>query len=111
MSFISSDETKPNTRKKSTSNQENKKEFIIRHKSSDSKRKSSLSSINSTTGNEDFEEPLKISQENRNMILHKFKIGIIKEGFHIFLKSNPFSRYNFIIDRHNEEFNKVINKI
>jgi hypothetical protein len=37
----------------------------------------------------------------------KSKVGYIKEGYNSIYGINPIDRYNFIIDRYNEDFNKI----
>jgi len=46
----------------------------------------------------------------KNEYKPKSKIGYIKEGFWIIFHINPIYRYNFLIDRYNEDIN-IYNKI
>jgi hypothetical protein len=39
------------------------------------------------------------------------KVGFLKEGYSYFKEINPIDRYNFVIDRYNEEFNRLGSKI
>jgi hypothetical protein len=48
-----------------------------------------------------------IIQGNSNK--SKSKVGFIKEGYSQIHGINPIDRYNFVIDRYNEEFNQVRN--
>jgi len=118
MSFISSDETNPSSKNhtrrnsgsagsNSGSNKIKKSDDYENYKrntkfNSEVQRKSSYSTIGSSSKVDDFDEPLFTKK------LYP-KIGIVKEGFNTFLNTNPLSRYNFIIDRHNEDINKVDN--
>ena len=42
---------------------------------------------------------------------YESKVGFLKEGYTYFKEINPIDRYNFVIERYNEEFNRIGNKI
>ena len=109
-SFQENEQKEPETKRRSSSFSNRPQSDIEKRRSSYSNY-SSIGGSNSTTQADDFatfaSTPLTESSDYiRNKRAYP-KIGIVKEGFHILQKSNPVSRYNFIIDRYNEDINKV----
>jgi hypothetical protein len=63
--------------------------------------RSSYSSISTVA--EDIEEVPRYARKNNQP---KSKIGLLKEGFWLIEDINPIARYNFVIDRYNQDINK-----